>query len=167
MAGNPDQLHVIETTQPFAGIRYQDKQPGNLRAALPAYVTNGNIAVAAQQQPPGAGFTSHFQCNTERMQFGLVVAAGGIEQHGFFATLSIGRDEQDTDTDLAGIRQGRTVKPRLPVIRSVYRDPGVQNRLATTKRSRAASFSRPLTASIEPPHFMMCARKVVSPCDSA
>ena len=167
MARNPDQLHVLEAAQRFARVGDKTLQARNLRAFRSAHIAQRDIAVAAQHQSSRSGFRSHFERRAQGMQLGLVIAAGYSQQPGFFAALPVGRKQQDADADLARIGQGGTVEPGLPAIGGVDRNPGIQNKLATTKRSRAASFSRPFTTSSEAPHFMMCARKVVSACDSA
>ena len=75
MTRNPDQLHVLETTQPFTGICNQNQQPGDLRAFRSAHIAHGDVAVAAQQQSSRTGLAGHFERRAQRMQFGLVAAA--------------------------------------------------------------------------------------------
>jgi hypothetical protein len=169
MTRDPDQLHLVEVPQAFAGKGNQDHQPGYPRTVRSPRIAQRNVAVAAQQQLAGASLPGHFKRSAKRMQFSFVVAAGACRPATECSVRSaVRRDEDDAEAHLARIGQTPSRRTRPATAFGGRVRPGWnQNRLATTKRSRAASFSRPLTTSSEAPHFMMWARKVVIPCDSA
>ena len=78
------------------------------------------MAITVERQAAGINGGSHFERRTQRVQFGLVVAAGAIQQNGFFFPPAVGRQQDHADTYLPRIGQGGAIEPRLPVVFGVY-----------------------------------------------
>ncbi len=81
MARNPEQLNFVEASQTITRAFDQDLKPGDPGTVRSSHIAQGHVAVAVQQQMPGAGIEGHVECDAQRMQFGFVVAAGAAGHH--------------------------------------------------------------------------------------
>jgi len=116
VARHPFQLDRVEARQHGVDVLQSGAQDVNRGLLLALQVTHDEIAIAGDEHLAGAFGVSEVECQAQRFQFGFVAAAVAAARSGQFDTPAVGRDDERTETETAGIGQRAAIEPQLPAV---------------------------------------------------